>query len=317
MTTKPKYNPEKDIPSLEGKVAIVTGASSGIGKITALELAKKGCHVFLFGRSAEKTLPVIEEIKTISKNDKVEFLEADLMDLNQVEQAADKFLERGLPLHILINNAGIMYQPFKLTKDNMESQIATNHFAHVVLTNKLLCVLEASAPSRIVNISSLLHQTTYLGGINYDTWCDEKKYNAEMQYGVSKLLNIHFTNELQKRLDQKAKDEGRECKVYVNSVHPGVVKSNLLRNQAHKLKIIDVLYNWMCIPPEHGAITQLYVSTFPEIEEKNIKGKYFVPFNSMTATSSSGANEKHWAKTWDWTQKELAAKFREDWKWTI
>ncbi|KAJ3269405.1 hypothetical protein HDV01_001446 [Terramyces sp. JEL0728] len=313
MTTKPTFNLETDIPSLDGKVAIVTG----IGKITALELAKKGCHVFLFGRSAEKTLPVIEEIKKESKNDKVEFLEADLMDLGQVEQAADQFLARGLPLHILINNAGIMYQPFHLTANGMESQIATNHFAHAVLTNKLLSAVESSSPSRIVNISSLLHQTTYLSGINYDTWCDEKKYNAEMQYGVSKLLNIHFTNELQERLDEKSKKEGKECQVYVNTVHPGVVKSNLLRNQAHKLKIVDMLYNWMCIPAEHGAITQLYVATSPDIQEKKIKGKYFVPFHQMTRTSGSGADENGWKKTWEWTGKELAAKYREDWKWNI
>ncbi|KAJ3311458.1 hypothetical protein HDV04_004060 [Boothiomyces sp. JEL0838] len=315
--TKPKFNADRDIPSLEGKVALITGASGGIGKACALELAKKGCHVFLFGRSAEKTLPVIEEIKAISKNDKVEFLEADLMDLAQVEQAADKFLEKGLPLHILINNAGIMHQPYKLTKDNMESQLGTNHFAHVVLTNKLLGVIEASAPSRVVNITSILHENPYKHGINYDTWCDEKSYNAEDQYGTSKLLNVHFTKKLQEKLDAKAQAEGKEGKVYVNCVHPGVVKSNLLRNPANYSFFFDLSFKIIGISTEHGAITQLYVATNPSIEAQNIKGKYFTPYHQIEETSAMARDEKLINKSWEWTEAQLIEKFKPDWKWAI
>ncbi|KAJ3269406.1 hypothetical protein HDV01_001447 [Terramyces sp. JEL0728] len=315
--SKPKFNPESDIPSLEGKVCIITGASGGIGKACAVELAKKGCHVFLFGRSAEKTLPVIEEIKKESKNDKVEFLEADLMDLGQVEQAADQFLARGLPLHILINNAGIMHQPYKLTTNNMESQIGTNHFAHAVLTNKLLPVIEASAPSRIVNISSVLHDSPYKVGVNYDTWCDEKTYNAEMQYGASKLLNIHFTRKLQEKLDAKAQAEGKECKVYINCVHPGVVKSNLLRNPASYSFFFDLSFKLIGISPEHGAITQLYVATNPAIENDNIKAKYFTPYHQIEPVSAMAMDEKLINKSWEWTLEQLVEKYRPDWQWVI
>ncbi|KAJ3325329.1 hypothetical protein HDV06_004188 [Boothiomyces sp. JEL0866] len=315
--SKPKFNPNNDIPSLEGKVALITGASGGIGKACALELAKKGCHVFLFGRSAEKTLPVIQEIQNLSKNDKVEFLEADLMDLAQVEKAADQFLQRGLPLHILINNAGIMHQPYKLTKNNMESQIATNHFAHAVLTNKLLGVIEASAPSRIVNVTSILHENPYKEGINYDTWCDEKKYNAEEQYGASKLLNVHFTLKLQEKLDAKAQAEGKEGKVYVNCVHPGVVKSNLLRNPANYSFFFDLSFKMIGISTEHGAITQLYVATNPSVETENIKGKYFTPYHQIEDTSAMGKDVKLINKSWEWTEQQLIEKYQSEWKWTI
>ncbi|KAF0698029.1 hypothetical protein As57867_011318, partial [Aphanomyces stellatus] len=138
-----------DIPTLVNKVAIVTGASAGIGLITARELAKKGCHVILACRSRTKTDPVVEAIKAVAPGATVEFMELDLMRLKSVQAFTDAFKARQLPLHILVNNAGIMAPPFALSADGIESQFATNHIAHMALTQRLLPILEASAPSRV------------------------------------------------------------------------------------------------------------------------------------------------------------------------
>jgi NAD(P)-dependent dehydrogenase (short-subunit alcohol dehydrogenase family) len=226
------FEHERDLPSLEGKVAIVTGASAGLGAETCLVLAKKGAHVFCMGRSKDKTMAVIDNIINTTGNKKVEFLQADFMDLKSVEKAAHEFLSRKLPLHILVNNAGIMACPYALSKDGIESQMATNHFAHALLTNILLPVIQASQPSRIVNLSSDAHRAfSRKGGIKYDELVDEKKYKSAVRYGETKIANIHFTIELQERLDAEARRQGyTQSQVYVNACHPGIVATELSRS---------------------------------------------------------------------------------------
>lgn len=143
------------VPDLTGKVAIVTGSNCGIGRVCAAEMAKKGCTVIMACRSKEKTLPVIEAIKAETGNGKLEFIPLDLMSLDSVTKFADTFKRQYSQLHILLNNAGVMTPPFELSEDGIESQFATNHVAHFYLTMLLLPVLETSAPSRIVNVSSI------------------------------------------------------------------------------------------------------------------------------------------------------------------
>ena len=165
--TFPSWKPEKNLPDLSGKVAAVTGASTGLGLETATELARKGAAVYCFGRSAEKTNAAIEKIKKETGNDKVYFIQADLLDLVSMERAADQLLSQTKQLNILVNNAGIMSTPWGLSAQGIENQFATNHFAHAVLTNKLLATLRSSTPSRIVNLSSLAHTRTS-GNIVYE-----------------------------------------------------------------------------------------------------------------------------------------------------
>ncbi|KAJ3127031.1 hypothetical protein HK100_009974 [Physocladia obscura] len=308
--TTPKWNPKTGLPDLTGKIAIVTGASTGLGKETALNLSSKGAHVFCVGRSAEKTQAAVADIISKSGNTNVEFLQADLMDLASVESAADTFLARNLPLHILVNNAGIMESPWGLSKEGIETQFATNHFAHVVLTAKLLPVLEKSQPSRIVILSSMSHYanlSSQKGGIKYVTSWEQDKYDAFTRYGETKLANLHFARELQSRLDAKL---GVDSKIYVNAVHPGIVRTELQRtmNPTAASVIQPIL-----ISAEKGALTQTYVAASEDIEKQNLKAKYFVPYCKVAEISADAQDKTQAVNTWEWTEKILKQQYKPDW----
>ncbi|EPZ37027.1 NAD(P)-binding protein [Rozella allomycis CSF55] len=257
-----------DIPDLSGKVAIVTGGNTGIGFVTVRELARKNCHVFLGSRSKEKADIAIQKIKEVIPNANVEFLGMDLLSLESVDAAVHDFKAKGLPLHILINNAGIMACPFSLSKDGIESQFATNHVAHFRLTTGLLPILEASRPSRIVNVSSMAHK--WADSFDLNELNNEKKYSKWTAYGVSKLSNIYFTRELSRRLEEKGVND-----LYVNCVHPGVVNTELTRHNSF-FGLTKFFASLFFISPDQGAMTQLYVATNQDIERNNYKGQYFV-----------------------------------------
>lgn len=319
LFTTPAFNPTKHLTSLVGKVALITGASTGLGKITATELAKKGAHVFCLGRSKEKTEAAVESIIKESGNDNVEFIQADLMDLKSVLAAANSFISRGSPLHILVNNAGIMAVPYALSKDGIESQFATNHFSHVVLTNALLPILIASQPSRIVNLSSLAHTRAPLDGIHYSQLLSEESYHPQSRYAETKLANIHFTRLLQKKLQMLARSQGKECKVYVNAVHPGIVKTELSRNFAKNKDVMtnETMLKIVSIDAFRGALTQIYVAASPEIEKESSFGNYFVPYCTMAEPTLCGKSDEMALQTWNWTETVLKEKFDSDWEWVI
>lgn len=195
-----------DIPTLTGKVAIVTGANTGLGKVTALELARKGAHVVLACRSKDRTEPVAEEIKKITGNQQVEFVELDLGSLRSVQSFAKAFLQRNIPLNILVNNAGIMGLPkLELSKDGIEAQFATNHVGHYYLTRLLLPALVKGQPASVVSVSSAAHKFAPKGGIVFDKINDQKAYGSWSAYGQSKLANILFAKALQKHIDKDGK----------------------------------------------------------------------------------------------------------------
>ncbi|KAL2918558.1 hypothetical protein HK105_201959 [Polyrhizophydium stewartii] len=309
--TQPKWSVDR-IPSLEGKVAIVTGASAGLGKVTALELARKGAHVFLVGRSAEKTEAVVDEIKSETGSSKVELLLADFVDLLTVEVAAEKFVARGLPLDILVNNAGIMHSPFELSKQGIESQFAVNHFATTVFTIGLLPAIKRAAAPRIVNLSSMAYETAKKDGIDFASLNNKEKYDRHLRYSETKLANIYFTRQLQKRLEAAGVKN-----VFVNVVHPGVVKTELFRHHPEFTgsTIGSTLFNGFVIDAQKGALTQLYAAADPEIEEKQYRGKYFVPFAALVDPKPIAKNEEFAVKTWEWTQEILQKHYRPDWSW--
>ncbi|KAI8802209.1 hypothetical protein BJ742DRAFT_833843 [Cladochytrium replicatum] len=314
FTFTPKWTYDK-IPSLAGKVVVITGGSGGLGKIQALEMAKKGAHVFIVGRSPEKTQAAVDEIQRASGNEKVEFLHADLLDLASVEKCADEFLARKLPLHILVNNAGIMLAPFALSKDGIETQFATNHFAHVVLTTKLLPAMAGLPEARIVNLSSIMHQHAPSCGIKMELLNDPARYNATTRYSETKVANILFTRSLQKKLDENGKGH-----IYVNAVHPGVVRTELTRftlvGQKNTLgAIVSAIYNSLIISVEKGAITQTYVATSQEISEQKIKAKYFVPYATMERPTAISLTDELASECWTWTEKVLKEKYKSDWSW--
>jgi len=293
------------IPDLKGKVCVITGANTGIGRISALELARKGAHVILACRSKEKAEPVVQSIKTETGNNSVEFMELDLSSLKSVKKFTEQFKSTNLPLHLILNTAGIMATPFWLSADGIEAQFATNHLGHFLLTNELLGILEANTPSRIVNLSSMAHNFCYSEGVRFDKINDEQSYSSWSAYGQSKLCNILFTKELAKRLGDK--------KVYVNAVHPGYVATELGRNLSQTYgsflsPIMAIGTSLFAKSPQNGALTSLYVATDSDIEKNNWTGEYFVPTAKHQIPSSLAGNPELAKKLWEFSEKLIQEK---------
>jgi NAD(P)-dependent dehydrogenase (short-subunit alcohol dehydrogenase family) len=249
--------------TMQGKVCLVTGSSAGIGKVTALELAKMGATVVMVCRNRAKGEAVQAEIKVASGNPNVDLLVADLSELTEVRRVASEFKQRYTQLHVLINNAGGINSEHQVTHDGLEKTFATNYLAPFLLTDLLLDVLKASAPARIVNVSSVAHTQ---GRIDFADLQGERRYSFPKAYGQSKLAQLYYTYELADQL----KDTG----VTVNALHPGAVASNFndgMKGPAHILGA--VIYAIIGITPEKGAQTTLYVATSPEVE--GVSGKYF------------------------------------------
>ncbi|KAI8089085.1 uncharacterized protein BX664DRAFT_279803 [Halteromyces radiatus] len=291
----------EDIPDLTGKTAIITGANTGIGRVCALEMARKGCKIILACRTESKTLPVIEDIKKETGNDQLEFIPLDLLSLQSVTKFVETFKHRHDTLNILINNAGVMMCPFGLSQDGIETQFATNHVAHYYLTTQLIPLLEKSTPSRIVTVSSMGHRGC-LGGLDLQNINNSKKYSRAGHYFKSKAANVLFTRELAKRLEAKGIKH-----VYANCNHPGVVNSDLTRHTMGSWA--NSLYNFfVTISTEDGATTQLYLATSPEIEQKNIKGQYYVPYSVVGQISSVASSDTNAKELWEFTENLLKEK---------
>lgn len=297
------------IPDMSGKVAIVTGANTGIGRVTAVELARKGAQVILACRSLDRTQEALQEIQSQCPNGKGEFMQLDLTSLKSVKEFAKAFRAKNLPLHLLVNNAGIMAVPsLELTTDGFEMQFGTNHVGHYYLTRLLLDVLEKSAPARIINVSSLAHTRATQDNYVLERIDDPKYYNAWTNYSISKVSNIFFSNALQRKLDQKGVKN-----VWVNSVHPGVVRTELLRQ-------MNMVIQWLATPitylfflsPLQGALTSLYVATSPDIVEKNYRAEYFVPLGKLAKATEFARNEKKADELWDYTEKAIKEKLGDD-----
>jgi NAD(P)-dependent dehydrogenase (short-subunit alcohol dehydrogenase family) len=249
--------------NMQGKVCLVTGSSSGIGKVTARELAKLGATVVMVCRNRAKGEAAQAEIKEASRNAQVDLIVADLSELSQVRRVANEFKQNYTQLHVLVNNAGGINGEHKVTSDGLEFTFATNYLAPFLLTQLLLDVLKASAPARIVNVSSVAHTR---GRIDFADLQGTQRYSFTKAYGQSKLAQIYFTYELASQL----KDTG----VTVNALHPGVVASNFNNGMRGIARIIGgVVYFFAGINVEKGAQTTLYLATSPEVE--GVSGKYF------------------------------------------
>eukprot|EP01102_Stenamoeba_stenopodia_P014028 TRINITY_DN4624_c0_g1_i1.p1 TRINITY_DN4624_c0_g1~~TRINITY_DN4624_c0_g1_i1.p1 ORF type:complete len:339 (-),score=106.49 TRINITY_DN4624_c0_g1_i1:144-1160(-) len=247
---------------LSGKVAIVTGASSGLGIETARVLALRGAHVFFAVRDTKKAEPIAAQIKAETKNDKVEILELNLSSFKSVRAFVSAFLERKLPLHYLINNAGIMATPEGRTEDGWELQFGTNHLGHFLLTTLLTDTLIASAPSRVVSVSSVANKR---GGINWGNLnLEGGVYNKWLSYAQSKTANVLFAVEYNRRY----KDKGVTC----NALHPGGIMTGLQWNVPDDEKIAmgwmdkDGNLNARFKSIEQGAATSIWAALAPELE---------------------------------------------------
>ena len=216
--------------SLAGKTVIITGANTGIGKETAIDMAKRQARVIMACRSVERGEKAAKEVRKASGSIKVEFRQLDLASLASVRRFCEHVLKEESHIDILINNAGIMSCPYWKTEDGFEMQFGVNHLGHFLLTNLLLDRLKKAPAARIVNVSSLAYKRT--NGINFDDINSEQSYIPRAAYSQSKLANILFTRSLAKRL------EG--TRVTANSLHPGVICTELGRHMS-KLKIVSIL----------------------------------------------------------------------------
>ena len=205
---------------LDGKTVIITGANTGIGKETAIDLAKRNARVILACRSQEKGKKAEVDVRRESGNNDVHFRQLDLSSFTSIRKFAKEVLVEESRVDILINNAAVMLCPYMKTEDGFETQFGVNHLGHFLLTNLLLDKIKQAPEGRIVNVSSLAH--TMCGPIDLDTINSEEKYSPFGAYNRSKLANVLFTKELAKRLE--------ETNVTTNSLHPGGVDTELQRH---------------------------------------------------------------------------------------
>jgi NAD(P)-dependent dehydrogenase (short-subunit alcohol dehydrogenase family) len=249
-----------NIPDLSGKVAIVTGANSGIGYETARALARKQATVILACRDSEKGAATVQTITQENPAAQAKLMQLDLSDQQSVRRFAAEYAGQYDRLDILINNAGIMATPFKRTVDGFESQFATNHLGHFALTGLVLHLILRTPRARVVTVSSGGHR---FGEIDFDNLSAEKRYNPTPAYAQSKLANLLFTYELQRRF------EGAGVDAIAAAAHPGWTATNL---QAH-WRMVRVLNLFLAQKPEMGALPTLYAATAPDVSG----GDYFGP----------------------------------------
>lgn len=247
---------------MKGKICLITGGTGGIGRVTAQALAQTGASVVMVARNPQKAEGVVREIREKTGNPQVDYLLGDLSVQADVRRVAAAFRERYNRLDVLINNAGLYFWKRQLSQDGIEMTFALNHLAYFLLTNLLLDMLIANAPSRIVNVSSVAHVGARL---DLDDLQNKHWVFGWSVYGRSKLANLYFTYELARRL----KGTG----VTVNALHPGFVATNFGRSNGGIFDLVFKIGQIAAISPEQGAKTSIYLATSPEVE--GVTGKYF------------------------------------------
>ena len=283
------------VPTVDGKVVIVTGATDGIGRATAKALAARGASVTIVGRNPLKGNAAVAGIRADTGNNAVCFHQADLSSQSDVRRLARAIMTQGDRLDVLVNNAGGLFASRMVSVDGIEMTFALNHLAYFLLTNLLLEQLRATPGARIVNVASHAHVGTDL---NFDDLQFSHRYNGWTAYKRSKLCNLLFTYELARKLG----NEGPT----VNALHPGFVRSHLGQgstdNSAFWRSVATLVFRFAAaITPEKGAETSIHLATSPDLAD--VTGKYFTPGVSgksrspgRTATSSAVSREPDIAK---------------------
>ena len=263
----------------------MTGGTNGIGKSTAQELAQMGATVIIVGRDAQKTSRVVNEIRATSGNPKVRPMLADLSSQLDVRRLADEFKSQYAHLHVLINNAGAVFMKRQLSMDGIEMTFALNHLAYFLLTDLLLDTLKASAPARIINVSSNAHTS---GKIEFDNLQGERIYSPRV-YENSKLANILFTTELARRLQGTG--------VTVNALHPGFTATGFAKNNGRAIAaLVSIFAPLVARSPAKGAETSIYLASSPSVE--GLSGEYF--YDSQVIQAAPQANDMAVARRlWD------------------
>jgi NAD(P)-dependent dehydrogenase (short-subunit alcohol dehydrogenase family) len=279
--------------SMNGKTVLVTGATNGIGLVTARELSRLGAEVTIVSRKVDKCAAVSEAISTETKKP-VDYIAADLSTLAGIRQVAAGFKQHHEWLHVLVNNAGGFFNKRLVTPDGLEMTFALNHMNYFLLTNLLLDVLKASTPARVINVASGMHMGARL---DFDNLQGEKRYAGFRAYRQSKLANILFTYELARRLEKTG--------VTVNALHPGYVDTGLSLNNGFFFRVFAKLSARLFgRKPEKGAQTSIYLAASPKVE--GITGKYFADCKIVKSSPESydkATSERLWQVSLELTGK--------------
>jgi NAD(P)-dependent dehydrogenase (short-subunit alcohol dehydrogenase family) len=262
-------------PEMRDRVCLITGATSGIGLVTAQALARKGATVVMVARDARRAEDQVQRIRNETNNPRVVFLVADLASLASVRALAADVLARYAALHVLVNNAGAMFTRRLATIDGYEMTFVVDHLAPFLLTNLLLNSLKASAPARVVTVASDAHQGAR---IDFDDLMYERRrYRSLQAYGQAKLANIMFTYELARRLQGTG--------VTANALHPGFVATNFARNNGPLYRFGMSLVRPFTISPQRGAETSIYLASSADVA--NVTGQYFTKCQQISSDKPS------------------------------
>jgi retinol dehydrogenase-12 len=263
------------------KTILITGTTNGIGKVTALELARQGHNIVMANRNREKSEQLAGEITEQTGNSNISLLDLDLSSLASVRQCAEAFRASHSKLDILLNNAGLMSQTEVITPDGFELQFAVNNLAQMLLTLELVPVLKAAAPSQVIFVTSMMHK---FGKLDFDSFKGWQKYSGGASYNQSKLAIMLIAAELAERLQGD--------NIAVNTLHPGAVNTGILDNYS---KLAQFFLRRMFIAPEKGAQTSLFLAGLPA--ETMPTGKYFVnskPASANKLVADSALRQKLW-----------------------
>jgi retinol dehydrogenase-14 len=275
---------------MAGKTALVTGGTGGIGRATAVGLARLGARVGITGRDRARTQRAATEIARESGNPAVDAFDADMSSQAEVRRLAAAVLEAYPRLDVLVNNVGGFWATRHLTADGLEHTFAVNHLAGFLLTDLLLDRLEAGAPARIVTVSS---DAQRMGRLNFDDLQGENNYSGQRAYNQSKLANVMFTYELARRLAGTG--------VTATTLHPGVVRTSFAAEDSSRLwKVLIPLLRPFMKSPERGAVTSIYLASSPEVD--GVTGKYFAnrrPKSSNRASYDTTAAARLWQTSSD------------------
>jgi NAD(P)-dependent dehydrogenase (short-subunit alcohol dehydrogenase family) len=271
---------------MKNKICIVTGANSGIGKVTAMALAQQGAHLIMVCRSPQKTEPVRQEIIEKTGNGLVDVFYCDFGIQAQIRKVCDEIKAKFERVDVLVNNAGFIAKGYReITQDGFEKTLAVNHLGYFMMTNLLGDLLKAAPSARIVNVSSEAHRFTKFEANNLQL---EKGYSAIKAYALSKLCNVLFTKELAKRL--------QGTNIITNCLHPGGVGTNFASDSTPLFKFIFKIGKYFLISPEKGAETSIFLATAPEAG--NYNGEYFDK-KAVKKTSSDARNPEYAKVLWD------------------
>jgi retinol dehydrogenase 12 len=280
--------------SMAGKICLVTGATNGIGKVTATALANHGATLVIVGRNAAKVDETVRDITTQTGNTDVAGIVADLSSQAEVRRVAQEFLVKHDRLHVLHNNAGAAFFKRQESVDGLEMTFALNHMAYFTLTQALLPTLQATEGARIVCTASDAHRGAK---IDFADLQSTQHYSGFPAYGRSKLMNIMFGYELARRLAGTG--------ITVNTLHPGFVATGFAKNNGGLIAFgVGVLLRPVEISPAKGAETPIYLATSPEVA--GVTGKYFSKCRAVSSTKESYV-EADQARLWAMSE-EIAAR---------